>query len=150
MQFLFHEMAIIALAGGGARNSCKLDFALHFRACHIMKPRAGAIQHRPIAFFEIGNAPCERSQRQRVRSHKHLPLTKADSERRALAGANQQIRMARENHGQCKGAMHALQRCRCGSFGCRAALQKIIHQKREGFGISFGLKGVAARFQFGA
>ena len=150
VQFLFHEMAIIALAGGGARNSGELDLAHHFRTGGVMKPRAGAVQHRPIAFFEIGNAPCERSQRQRVRSHKHLPLTKADSERRALAGADQQIRMARENHRQRKGAMHPLQRCRCGSFGRMTALQEIIHQKREGFSIGFGLKGVAARFQFGA
>ena len=67
-----------------------------------------------------------------------------------MACTNQQIRMARENHRDCKGTMHALQRGSSSGFGCCARLQKIIHQQGKGFGIGFGLKGMAARFQFGA
>ena len=59
MQFLFHEMAVIALAGGSARDGGKFDLPRDFRAGRIMKPRPGAIQHCPIAFFQISDAPGE-------------------------------------------------------------------------------------------
>ena len=115
-----------------------------------MEPRPGAIQHRPIAFFKIGDAPRQRRQGQSIGTNKHLPLTKTNGEWRALPGANQQIRMTRENHRQRKSAMHALQRGGGSGFRRMAGLQEVIHQQGKGFGIGFGLKNMAARFQFRA
>ena len=104
VDFLRHEMTVLALVdqkGGGLRtNACALDE----RAGGVMKFGAAAMKHDPVAFVEIGDVLGEGRERQRIGAEIHLALAPADGKRRAAARADQEIVLALEQEGQRKGA----------------------------------------------
>ena len=116
----------------------------------IEELRALAIHHRPVAFFEIGDAAGQRGQRQGIGADEHLALAKADGERRPLPRRQQQPRMAGEDGGQREGAVHPLQRGGEGGLRRQPLVQEVIDQADEGLGIRLGLEHRALGFQFGA
>ena len=68
------------------------------------------VHDRPVAVLEIGDRVGEGRQRDGVGAEEHLALAMADGERRAVAGADDQVLVAGEHDGQRKGAFQPLQR----------------------------------------
>ena len=87
VEFLFHEVAEAAFADGGAGHAGPLDLALHDGGVGVEETRAVAVNHRPIAVIQIGDALGERSESDAVGGDKHLVLAEADGERRPVLGA---------------------------------------------------------------
>ena len=108
-----------------------------------MEGRAGAAGDHPVALFEIGDAVGERGERQRVGAEIHRPLAVADRQRRALAGADQQVVFAGEQEDQREGAAHPLQR-RGDRLGRLLAVgQFVLDQERRDFGVGLGGEAMA-------
>ena len=113
MDLLRHEMAVIALvdqeSGGVGPDPAPLDG----KARRIAKRRRSARQGHEIAILEIGDGVGEGRERQRVGAKEHfagaIAFAKADCERRALARADQQIRLALEDHGEGESAFEPRQ-----------------------------------------
>ncbi len=94
MDFLLHEMPVVALVDheGGAERL--LALALDRLAVHVEDGDLVAAHHRPVAVLEIGDRIGEGRQRDGVGAQEHLALAVADGERRAVAGADDQVLVA--------------------------------------------------------
>ena len=110
VDFLFHEMPVIALVDheGGAERL--LALALDRRAVHVEDLRLDCGARRPSRHLQIGDRVGEGRQRDGVGAEEHLALAVADRQRRAVAGADDQVLVALEHDGQRKGALQPLQR----------------------------------------
>src|SRR4029077_732428 len=84
------------------------DLAICRPALAIEDANVVSVHDRHIAVFEIGNAVRKRRQRKSVRAEVSLVLAIADSERASLAGADQELFLALENHGQRISAVQSL------------------------------------------
>ena len=71
---------------------------------------AAAGEHDPVAVLEIADRVGERRERDGVGAEIHLALAVADGERRALAGADQEVFLAVEQEGEREGALEPRQR----------------------------------------
>ena len=67
------------------------------------------MDHRPIAFVEIGDPLRPRGDRERVRAEVILAVPVADSQRGAAAGTDDQLRTVAEQERDRKGAGEARQ-----------------------------------------
>ena len=99
-----------------------------------------ARHHGPVAVFEIADGVGERRQRDRVGAEEHLAVAIADRERRALAGADQQILLAGEQEGERERAAQPRQR-RLHGVGRRLALLHLVgDEMRDHFGVGFAAR----------
>ena len=87
----------------------------------VMNHGALGVQEGDVAFLEVLDAVGQGGQRQRVRAHKHLVVAVADGERAALAGDDQEIGSALEQHGEREGAFEPADSRRRGLLGAKAA-----------------------------
>ena len=110
VDFLRHEMAVVALVDQERRGVRFQHRALDHLAVGVVHLDALARHHRPVAVFEIADGVGERRERDRVGAEIHLAVAVADRERRALAGADQQILLAGEQEGEREGAAQPRQR----------------------------------------
>ena len=150
VQLLLHEVAVVALADGGAGHRRLHHGAVDGVVLRVVEAGAGFGDLDPVALLEIGDAAGERGERQRVGAEEHLALAEADGERRPLPGAEQQAGVAGEDRGDGEGAMHPLQRGGEG-FGRRQPVgQQAVEQADEGFRVGLGLEHRAAALQVGA
>ena len=150
VQLLLHEVAEIALADGGAGQPGELDFALNLVAVDVEELGTLAVHHGPVAVAQIGDAAGQRRQRQGIGTDEHLVVAEADRQRGAVLGADDQLRMAGEDHGQGVGTLQPPQRRAGGFDGLHAAFQVQIDKLGDGLGIRFGAELLTFGFEFGA
>ena len=138
VNFLGHEMAVVALVDEHHRGLRLEHVAANDVALGVVDFGAGAMDDGAIAVFQIAHRVGERRERDRVRAEIHRIVAEADGERRALAGADQQILFAGEQERQRKGAAQPRQR-RFDRLDRRAALRDLVaDQVRDHFGVGFG------------
>ena len=138
VDFLRHEMAMIALVDQERRGVRLLHLALDLLAGHVAHLDALAAQDRPVALFQIADRFGERRERDRIGAEIHLALAVTDRERRTLAGADQQIVLAFKQERERESAAQARQRGLHG-FGRRAALIHFIGDEMgDDFGVGLG------------
>src|SRR5438270_926617 len=89
VNFLRHEMAVVALINEERRGIRFLHLALHLFAGCVAHLHALAAEHRPITLFEVADGLGERRERDRIRAEIHLAFAVSDGEWRALARADQ-------------------------------------------------------------
>ena len=77
---------------------------VHDRAGGVVNFRAGAVDDDPVAVLQIADRVGERRERDGVGADEHLAVAEADGERRAFAGADQEIVLAGEQERQREGA----------------------------------------------
>ena len=94
VDLLGHEVPVIALFRQQAAGRAALDAALDLAAARLADVGPLAGQRHPVAFLEIGDAIGEGGERERVRAQIHFPVAIADSQRRALTRADQEILLA--------------------------------------------------------
>ena len=129
----------------------QLHLALDRRAVGVEEPRAVAVDHRPVAVLQIGDAPGQRRQRQRVGADEHLVLAEAHRERRAVLGADRSAPDGRRRSSPARRRPPAGgTRRRRRSTGVHAALQVQIDQLRHRFGVGLGGEFLARRLQLRA
>ncbi len=110
MDLLGHEVAVVALVDQQrARNRLDLR-ALDGLAGAVVDLDARPVQHRPVAFLQIGDRIGEGRERDRVRAEVHGARAVADRQRAALAGGDHQIVVAGEDDGEREGALQAPER----------------------------------------
>ena len=148
VDFLGHEMAVVALfreqAAGGAAD----DAALDGLARHFAEFGPGAGDNDPVALLEIGDPVGERGERERVGAEVHFALAVADRERRALPRANQQVLLALEEIDEREGAAQPLQRG-VHRFGRALPRRHFVGDEDGGdFGVGFGGEAVALGGEF--
>jgi hypothetical protein len=122
MNFLGHEMAVVALVDQQHRGLRFDGRALREFAAAVVNFGAGARHDHPIAVFQIADLVGERRQRDRVRADIHRPIAETDGKRRALTRADQEIVFAGEQKRQREGAAKPQQRRLHGVDRRRAAL----------------------------
>ena len=110
MDFLRHEMAVVALVDQKRRGGRLDDGALHRRTLLIVNFRALAVDDDPVAILEIAHRVGERRQRNRVGAEKHFAVAVAHRQGRTAPRADQQIFLAVEQECQSKRALEAWQR----------------------------------------
>ena len=138
VDFLRHEMAMVALVDQHRGRGGFQHLPLHRSAARVVDRDAVARDLDPVAVFEIADGVGEGRERDRVGAEIHLALAVADRERRALARADQQIVLAREQKGQRESA--AQLRKRGGDrIGRRTPLLHLAaDQMRHHFGVGLG------------
>ena len=139
MDLLLHEMPVVALVDheGGAERL--LALALDLAAVHVEDGDLVAAHDRPVAVLEIGDRIGEGRQRNGVRAQEHLAFAMADGERRAVAGADDQILVAGEHDGEREGALQPLQRIVGGLDGLCATREFARDEMGDHLGV--GLRG---------
>ena len=147
VDFLRHEMAMIALVDQERRGGRFQHRALDHLAVGVVHLDALARHHRPVAVFEIGDRVGERRERDRVGAEKHLAVAVADRERRALAGADQKIVLAGEQEGERERAAQPRQRGLDRLDRRLAALHLVGDEMRDHLGVGFAAERGALLLQ---
>jgi len=88
VDFLLHEMAVIALVDHQTGTDGFLLHPLNRIAVHIKNLHLLVMQYAPVTVFEIGDHVGERCQRDGVGAQIHLPVPMTDCQWRAVAGTN--------------------------------------------------------------
>ena len=147
VNFLGHEMAVIALVDEHHRGLRLEHVAVDDVAVGVVDFGARAMDDGAIAVFQIAHRVGERRERDRVRAEIHRIVAEADGERRALAGADQQIVFAGKQERQREGAAQPRQR-RFDRLDRRAALGDLVaDQVGDDFGVGFGRERDALGFE---
>ena len=89
------------------RKADAVDLMTERLTAHL---RAVPVHHDPIAVVEVTDRIGERGERDRVGTEIHFAVAVTDSERRALASADQQIFFAVEHEDEREGSTQARQR----------------------------------------
>ena len=143
VDLLRHEVAMIALVDEEGLRRDSLARPADDGAAPV--PDLGAVtgQDRPVALFEIGDLVGERRQGQGIRAEIGLALPVADGQRRAVAGADQEVLLAREQEGQGEGAVQAGQRRLDGGHGPEPLLHQPGDELRHDLGVGLALEAYA-------
>ena len=143
-------MAVIALLDRRARGTRTAHLAFDRLVLRVIDSGAIARHDHPVAFFEIADLLRQRGQRQRVRPDIGLAIAIADDQRRAAAGADQQIGMVAEGDRQRKGTAQARQHSGDGFLRTAARFDQPRHEMRDHFAIGIAFERAAIGAQFGA
>src|SRR5258708_6959199 len=101
-------MAVVALADEVARDLGQLDRAADLDAAGIADVGAQARENRPIALLEIGDAPRQRRQRDRIGADIHLALAIAQGEGAAAARRQHEVGTAGDDGGDAGGVVASI------------------------------------------
>ncbi len=112
--------------------------ALDRAAGGVVHLDALARQHGPVAVLEIRDRVGERRERDGVGAEIHLAVAVADRERRALAGADQQIVLAGEQEGERERAAQPRQRGADRLRRRAAVLHLLGDEMRDHLGVGLG------------
>ncbi len=148
--FLFHEVAEIAFADGGAGEAGDFDFAVDLLIGGVEEGGAGAGEGDPIAIEEVGDAAGEGGEGEGVGAEIHFVIAEADGEGGAATGADDEFGVIGEDEGEGVGAFEAAEGFGGGLQGREATGEVIIEELGDGFGIGFGGEDLAGGFEFGA
>ncbi len=143
VDFLGHEVTVIALFGQQASGGTALDAALDDLAGGVVHLGARASHHRPVALVEIGDPVGEGRQRQRVRAEIHRAVAIADGQRRSPPRPDQEIVMRLEQIDEREGAAHALQGGEHGLGGLLAGREFVLDHEGGDLGVGFAGEGIA-------
>ncbi len=143
VDLLRHEVAVIALLDEEGPRRDALGAALHGLVRLVVEGRAFAVEHDPVALFQIGDEIGEGGERQRIRAEIHLTVADADRERRALAGADQQIVLPLEQEGQREGAVQAREAGGDGIDRCLAAVELTGNEMGDDLGVGLRFEHIA-------
>ena len=94
VNFLRHEVAVIALVDQQRRSRRSHHWTRDLRPRLIVDRRARMGEHGPIALLQVGDAVREGRQRHGVRPQEHLAVAVAHRERAAPARADQHVLVA--------------------------------------------------------
>ncbi len=108
---------------------------------------AAAMDHRPVAVFEIADRVGEGRQRNRVGAEIHLAAAMPDRERRAAARADHQVVFAGKDEGERESAAQTRQRLLHGVDRRHALLHLRGDELRDDFGVGLGAELDAGLFQ---
>ena len=139
VDLLGHEVAKISLVDEKGRSRRSEHGPLDLAAFAIADLDAGAREHHRVTILEIGNHVGKRREGDRVGTEVHFAVTVPDRERRALARADEEIVLAREQKGERERTAQPRQRSRHG-FRRRAA---VLHLPRDQMGDHLGI-GIGA------
>ena len=107
VEFLFHEVAVVAFADGGAGEGGQFDVALDLGAGGVMEGGGVCGDDGPVAIAQVGDAAGQGGEGQGVGACEHFAVAEADGEGGAVAGGDHQFGVAGEDHGQGVGAFEA-------------------------------------------
>ena len=147
VDFLGHEVAVIRLVDQRGRGAVLERVAMHDRVVLVVDRCAFAGQHHPVAVLEIADRVGERAERDGIRAQIHFALAIADRERRAIAGADHQIIVAREDEPERERAAKLRQRRLHRLDRVDAPGQISVDQVQHDFGVGFGLEDRALLLQ---
>ena len=147
VDFLRHEMAVVALVDQERRAGGLDHLAIDGDALRVADLNAAALDHRPVAVFEIADRVGERRERDRIGAEIHLAGAMTDRERRAAARADHEIVFAGEDESERKRAAQARQRHLHGVDRRQALFHLRGDKMRDDFGVGLRAEFDAARFQ---
>ena len=153
---LLHVVAVGAEIGRAGVRHHRLRCALHWPVVAfgvgVRDPRLAKLQVDHVAFFEIDDLVGDAGQRHGVGSDEVLARTcdgsEAEHQRRALASADDAVRLVAAEHGDGIGAMKARQRSLYRVE--QVAVVEVVDEMGDDFGIGLGDEVVALRLQLGA
>ena len=148
VDLLEHEMAVFALADGGARGRRLDDRAVDRLVVGVVDLGAVALEDDPVALLQIADALGQRCQRQGVGAEIHLPVAKADRQRAPASRADHQVFMGSEDDGEGESAVQALQGLRRRVLRGEALVHVMGDQMGDDLGIRVAVEPVARRLQF--
>jgi hypothetical protein len=99
------------------------------------------VDHRPVAFVEIGDALGEAGERERIGAEISLALAIADRQRSAHPGSDQHSGMVAEQDGDGKGAVEAGQDGRDRFLRAFALLELVVDQMGDDLAVGLRLEG---------
>ena len=115
-----------------------------------MNFRAGAVEDDPVALLQIADRIGEGRERDGIGADEHLVVAEPDGERRALAGADQEIGFAREQKRQREGAAQPRQGRLDRLDRRQPAFDRLADEMGDNFGIGLGRELDAVGFEFAA
>ncbi len=137
VDFLRHEVLVVALVDQGRGCGGLHRVALDHHTFFIADLDALVRHHRPIAVVEIGDRVGERRERDGIRAQIHLAVAVADRERRAFAGPDHEIVLARKQESECECAAQLPERG-LDRLDRRLALAHFLgDQMNDHFGVGF-------------
>ncbi len=105
VNFLGHEVAVVALVDEQRAGDGFDHRAIDAVAVAIEDFSSRTMQHRPVAFLEVGDRIGEGGERDGVGTEIHLARAVADRERRALARRDHQVVVARKYNAERERAL---------------------------------------------
>ena len=143
VDFLGHEVAVIALVDQQGACHRFHPGPLHLLAGAVVDGGALAREHRPVALLQIGDLAGEGRQRDGVGAQVHLALAVADGERAALAGADHQVFLAGKDDGERERTLQMVSARLVASHRRVARLHLVGDQMHHHLGVGVGLELVA-------
>ena len=147
VNLLGHEVAIIAFVHEKGRGRRFEHGALDFAAFGVEHVGALAREHGQIAVLEIGDRVGKRRERDGVGAEIHFALAIADGERRALARADEEIVLAREQEGEREGTAQPRQHCGHRLGRRPAVFHLLAHEMGDDLGVGVGAECCSFLFQ---
>ncbi len=148
VDFLFHEVAMVALVDHIGRRLRYLPLALHRLAGEIDDLSTLPGHDGAVAIHQIGDLVGEGRQRNGVGTQEHFSAAITDGKRRAGARRKQRTGIVLEHHHQRIGACDTIQHLQH-SLTMTKTLAGIFRQKlRHHFGVGLGGEGRALGGQF--
>ena len=147
VDFLRHEVAVVAFVDQKRRGRRARDGAGDLRAVFVEDQRAVMAQHREIALIEEGHAVREGRERHRVGAKEHLALAIADRERAAAARSDHEVLAPREQDRQRKRAAQLGQRSLNSRRRFGAKAQFAVEKMGDHFGIGLAFEARAVPLQ---
>ena len=147
VDFLEHEVAVIALFNQRRRHAGNRDLAGHRIIVDIENLRALAREHDPIAFLEIGNPLGQRRERECIGAEKGFAIAIADHKGGAESRADEQVGILAEGDCQRKGAAQARQDQLYRILGRQPRLDVLADQMGHDFGIGLAFELPPTRLQ---
>jgi hypothetical protein len=143
MDFLFHEVAEVALFDQGGRGGNGDGGTLHRLAVTIEDEGAVMVDGDIVAFLEIAEAIGEGADGQGVRAEEHLAFPMADHEGAAVAGAQDEPVLALDEHAQGIGALDLVERRLEGRQRRVTGAQRVVDQVGDDLGVGVAFEDAA-------
>ncbi len=150
VDLLRHEVAVIALVDQQRRGAGADHRPRHHLAGGVLDDGAAAGEDDEVAVFEIADGAGEGRERNRVGAEIHLRVAIADGERRAAAGADQEILLAGKQEGERESALEPRQRRGDRRDRAGAPLHFVGDEMRHHLGVGLGHEPGAAGFELRA
>ena len=147
VNFLRHEMAMVAFVDQHYRSLRLEHVAVNGFAIGVVNLGAVAVNDRAIAVLQIADRIGEGGERDRIGTDIHGVVAKTDRQRRAFAGADQQIILAGKEKGERERAAQPRQR-RFHRLDRRTALFDLVaDQMRDHLAVGLGRELGTLAFQ---
>jgi len=153
MDFLLHEVPVLALFDQGRRGGDLNDRPFDRRSIHVEHPRAVPVDADIVALLQIADLLGEGPDRQGVRAQIHLALAPADDQRTAPPRTQDQPVLALDQHRQRIGAGQLVQHRLEGDQRVVVAAQFAVQQMGDDLGVGLAFEdmtfGRKVRLQLG-